>query len=511
MNLLLTIASVLLIWLGGGEHAIGLAAWAAPVLLLRVVRTNKAKVGIPLAAAAICVGTFLAFYGMSPTPLAVYVVSVIIGSLIEILPYALDRLLSRLHDRFVGTIFLPAAMTAFSWMVSLGGSGSTGNIAYLSDDRLSQLAALGGIWPLVFLPYWGAACINLGWQRRNQGETGTAPIVVFGGVIVAALLFGSLRLASFDNPPTSVRVAGITTTPQQRQRQNEIAAPLLAGDGADTTAMQDLELFGREVADDLFTKTITEARAGARLVVWSEAAIPLSSEGEDLIIERAKQVAAQEGITLGITPAVLDDDWQRRMEAGEPFLSNRLIMISPSGEIAWTYEKTHLVPGYEQGAFHPGDGVLRAVDTEFGPVVGNICFDADFPKTTRSAGRMNAAVLVVPSNDWLEIRNLHALTARMRAVENGVSLLRPTSAGLSFAADAAGRIVARVDFFNSDGAPLVAELPIQPTRTLYSRVGDVFAYACCGAAVAVLFASVRRKSRPDSEVGRTPAGSRSDE
>jgi apolipoprotein N-acyltransferase len=68
--------------------------------------------------------------------------------------------------------------------------------------------------------------------------------------------------------------------------------------------------------------------------------------------------------------------------------------------------------------------------------------------------------------------------AIMRGVENGFALVRAANSGLVTASDAKGRIVAaKVD------APvgltmIVADLPLGPGPTLYTRIGDAFAWFC---------------------------------
>ena len=98
------------------------------------------------------------------------------------------------------------------------------------------------------------------------------------------------------------------------------------------------------------------------------------------------------------------------------------------------------------------------VETRIGDVAGAICYDLDFPAMIRSVGRGGATLLVAPSNDWPEIKVTHSRLARVRAVENGISLLRPTSSGISFAADPYGRIVAEVDYFVTE--VLLAIFPV---------------------------------------------------
>jgi apolipoprotein N-acyltransferase len=94
--------------------------------------------------------------------------------------------------------------------------------------------------------------------------------------------------------------------------------------------------------------------------------------------------------------------------------------------------------------------------------------------------------LLAPASDWRAIKDLHQQQAVFRALENGVSLLRPARWGVSVATDAMGRVAARLDHFATEDRMLLAHVPMRGTRTLYARFGDLFAWAC----VAVLLALV---------------------
>ncbi len=100
-------------------------------------------------------------------------------------------------------------------------------------------------------------------------------------------------------------------------------------------------------------------------------------------------------------------------------------------------------------------------------------------------------IFLGPSNDWQAITAYHSRPHRMRAIENGFALLRPTSQGRSIATDAYGRIVGLVDFHASGGAPLVAELPVSEVKTLYSWLGDWFAYLALVTTASLVFLGLR--------------------
>src|SRR6266545_4650172 len=96
----------------------------------------------------------------------------------------------------------------------------------------------------------------------------------------------------------------------------------------------------------------------------------------------------------------------------------------------------------------------------------------------RQAGQTEADVLLAPSLDWPEAMRSHARMATVRAVENGVSLLRPTGDGLSLAVDHQGRVLAAVDSFATEKPAFVTALPSRRVPTVYAAMGDAFAYLC---------------------------------
>ena len=87
-----------------------------------------------------------------------------------------------------------------------------------------------------------------------------------------------------------------------------------------------------------------------------------------------------------------------------------------------------------------------------------------------------AALLLVPASDWQEVKATHTQMATFRAVENGLSLVRPTRQGISLAVDPQGRVLAAADYYAADRTAIVAAVPTRGVATLYARVGDSFAY-----------------------------------
>ena len=89
-----------------------------------------------------------------------------------------------------------------------------------------------------------------------------------------------------------------------------------------------------------------------------------------------------------------------------------------------------------------------------------------------------AGVLLLPSGDWYSISPYHTQMAVLRAIENGCSLVRQVSGGLSVAVDYRGKQYARLDFYKPGTKLWVANVPVAHRQTIYSMIGDVFAYLC---------------------------------
>jgi apolipoprotein N-acyltransferase len=114
------------------------------------------------------------------------------------------------------------------------------------------------------------------------------------------------------------------------------------------------------------------------------------------------------------------------------------------------------------------------------------------PAFIRQIGRQGADLMLVPANDWKEIKHLHHRMAVYRAVENGVPMLRASSA-VSGAVDAYGRVLATADHFAPETRTMVAQVPMGRVRTAYALVGNLFSWvSIAGLAGMIAWAAVRQ-------------------
>ena len=91
------------LWLGtaaalllfsNGANTVPLAAWLAPVFMLRFVRGQILKVGLPVAYLMFVAGFAFQFRGMVPIPGVAYYIFLVVWGIPLVLPYIIDRLLS---------------------------------------------------------------------------------------------------------------------------------------------------------------------------------------------------------------------------------------------------------------------------------------------------------------------------------------------------------------------------------------------------------------------------------
>ena len=173
-----------------------------------------------------------------------------------------------------------------------------------------------------------------------------------------------------------------------------------------------------------------------------------------------------------------------------PF-ENKLVVIDPSGQIVMSYLKSHAVAGWEAGIMRLGGGLVPVVPTRDGRIAGAICFDADFPEFIRQAAEGNADLLIVPVNDWKEVKDMHLQMHAFRAIETGIPLLRAAASGISTAFDPWGRVLGLADYFAAGDRTMTAQIAVGGVRTIYARTGDLFAWLCVAGLVIAVGATER--------------------
>ncbi|HMA52828.1 MAG TPA: nitrilase-related carbon-nitrogen hydrolase [Acidobacteriota bacterium] len=462
-------AGLSLFLFSNGRFVVPVAAWLAPIFLIRFFRRNRPGLALATGAALFPAAAGVMLYGIIPPALGAlfYGLTAYYG-ILWFLPYAADRLIAPRVRGFAATLVFPAAAVVAEYANALA-LGDWGSAAFSQPGLLplQQVLSLAGIGGLTFLISWFGAVVN--WIREGASEWQRLRLgaAAFSAVLAAVLFFGGARLTLFPPGPPTVRVAGFTE--------------LQDGDPDDV------------FWEKMFARTRACAAAGARIVLWPEAAVDVSPVAKGALIARARDEARAARLYL------LAAFYVKGPEPPADRGLNAAVFIDPGGRVLWEYVKAHPVPGSTD---RPGDGRIPIVDTPYGRIGAAVCYDLDFPALIRQAGRRGVDIMLDPSWDWRAIDPLHTEMAAARAVENGFSLVRQAPEGLSIAVDYQGRTLAAMDHFRTEDKTLIADVPIHGVRTLYGLSGDWLAWLCA-AGLPALALSGRRRPAPAISSGRS--------
>lgn len=466
------VSAAALLLFSNGANNVPLAAWLAPVLLLRFVRVQSLKVGLPVAYVLLAAAFAFQFRGMVPIPGVAYYIFLVVWGIPMVLPYVIDRFLARKVVGLSGSLVFPAACAATEYVVSRGLYGTWGSTAYSQYGNLPllQIVSVTGLWGVTFLIGWFAAVCNWLWEEGLDSKRTRAGAWLCAGTIASVMLLGGARMALFPPYSASVRVASISRRDVRPEISDAVFERMIEGKGTsdDRVATQ---RWAAAIDDDLLTRAECEMRAGAKIVFWGETNAPILKEDEAAFVTRGGDLAAKYGVYFGMALGVLDP-------GKTPPLENKLVLIQPNGHVAWEYNKSRPVPGPEAAMQVRGDGKLRELNTPYGRLSSIICFDGDFPQLSAQAGALGADVVLDPSNDWRAIDPWHTQMVSFRAIEQGFSLIRQTRRGLSAAFDYQGRRLAAMDDYQAVDHAMVSQVPSRGVRTVYSRLGDWFAWVC---------------------------------
>ncbi len=240
------------------------------------------------------------------------------------------------------------------------------------------------------------------------------------------------------------------------------------------------------------------------LIVWPETAIPWDLTSNAIARTMIADVAVGVPTVVGF----------QRQEGARVF--NSLAVLDKTGEVATLYDKHHLVPFGEYIPF--GDVAARFGLTGFATRDGNgfssgpgprlldlgslgralplICYEAIFPQDVQDAPERPDWLLQITNDAWfgrIAGPQQHLAQARVRAVEQGLPLVRVANTGISAVIDADGQVTASLPL--NEAGFVDAALPPAHAATLYARAGDVPVLVL--ALLALGFAAVRRFAKTD--------------
>lgn len=462
---------------------IQIAILIAPIFILRFIRTQPRTRGIFLTLLGFLLSMNIALWGLfdmdnGSVALAFNILRSSMLAILYFLPYMIDRLVYNAFKNkgVLSTLTFPVIMTAIFFLSSLEGpfdGDSAKTIFDYGPLMFKQLASLFGLWGFVFIFSWLAAIINHIWEKGFSWKTTRKMMFLYGSLLLIILSYGTIRLSSKDANPT-VKIAAVVLVPE------------------DGKAVSMEKIFEEKIIspyDETMTtiKKLTEKAATnqAKIVAFQEFAMTIREEDQEKLIKDYQQIAMENQVYLSITYAYFSEE-----EKGE----NKHLVMDNKGQVKIDYTKRYLLGFGEIGeaaVFKKGAESIQTVDTPYGRIGASICRDMSFSAYIRQAGRKNVDIMIAPSYDFPKSIGP---SDSIRAVEYGLSFVRPTYNGITYAQDYHGRILAQMDSDQTKDGILYADVPIKGIKTLYTVTGDILGWACVLALLGlIIFAISRRK------------------
>ncbi len=403
---------------------------------------------------------------------------------------------------------LAVALTAAEWLrghVLTGFPWNALGYALTSPLVLAQSASVIGIWGLTFIAV--AVFASPATLADDRGETRWPWLpVVFGiAVLIGLGAFGALRLA---RTPTRL-VEGVRLRIMQPNLQQDVRFNYAAKQ----------QVMDRYIA--LSDRASGPQSLGARdatHLIWPESAFPFFlARDPDALAQITRLLKAG---TVLITGAVR---LGYPVNPTAPEVYNSIYVIDHEGSIVALYDKIHLVPfgeylpfqrvleslGLQQltkqpGGFQAGDR-RRLIAVPGAPLaLPLICYEIVFPGEVMPQGQRPGWIVNVTNDGWFGISSgpfQHFQQARVRAIEEGLPLVRAANTGISGVVDPVGRIIASLPL-GSEGV-IDSPLPRPISRPIYARVRDVPTAMILAIA---LLAIIGRRMQPNGTKIRRSAG-----
>jgi apolipoprotein N-acyltransferase len=393
-----------------------------------------------------------------------------------------------------------ASLTVGEWLrghVLTGFPWNAFGYALTEPLALAQSASLIGLWGLTFLAVGifasPAVLIDGHSPTRRSWMTPARSLLLLG----AMGIFGVVRLA--QRPTTEVE--GVKLRIMQPNLQQDVRFNY----SAKAEVMQKYLTLS-----DRATGPQSTGVRDATILIWPESAFPFFLTREADAMAQIAELLPK-GTTL-ITGAVRAPDLPPGIRVTRAY--NSIYLIDHDGSILSVYDKLHLVPFGEylplqdlmeklgfvqltkvQGGFIPGDR-RRTMELPHAPrVLPLICYEAIFPGDVAPRDDRPGWIVNLTNDGWFGISTgpyQHLQQTRLRAIEEGLPIVRAANTGISAVIDPLGRVVARLDL-GVEGV-LDSRLPIAIPPTFYARTGDIPAVIMV--AIAILFVLRRRAKKP---------------
>lgn len=374
-----------------------------------------------------------------------------------------------LMSRFTSVWMLPFILTALEYIRGTGEIGFPWLALGYSQARYPIVIQQSSVFGLYGLSFWLVFLNVLVYKIiANRNYRYVVAVIL---LIAAPVVYGVLRMQPLRG--TSVAVG--------------IVQPNIDPNLKFTRAMRD-ETFKRLItlSEQCNNENLAHHRRSLDLIIWPETAIPVILTFPGPYQEKVFELVERIQVPLFTGTPIY--------EKREKEIYNGAVVIEPEHGITQEYRKLHLVPFGEHIPFDQYIPALRSIDVGGGDYRPGstqtvftldkmtfsclICFESIFPDISRNTVNKGANLLINITNDgWfgkLSGPQQHNDMAILRAVENGVPLVRCSNTGISMTVDHFGRVQTETPLFKED--IIVMEVIPQRIKTMYTLIGDIIPF-----------------------------------
>jgi apolipoprotein N-acyltransferase len=371
--------------------------------------------------------------------------------------------------------------------------------AFAQSTAISQLAALTGIHGLSLLAV-ALGALPVVWLEPEQ-RARWQPLAAGGLILVAIWAGGALRLAdAVAQPVDAVRLRLVQANIAQQDKW------LPEGRA---------RAFERHLA-----LSVADARPVSH-IIWPESAASYPLDQDAVARQMIAKVVPPGGLLL--TGGERFD-----LSSTPPLAWNTLFAIDRDGVVVARYDKRDLVPFGEflplrnllsrvglakltHGSidFQPGPGRETIALPGLPPVSPLICYEAIFPGSVVDPHARPGWLLNITNDAWFGRSSgpyQHLAMARLRAIEEGLPLVRSANSGISAVVDPWGRTQAELGLGETGvlDASLPRPLP-QPTPFACAGVAIILVPACALALYVLVLEARGRRGLPEINKTRKAA------
>lgn len=383
-----------------------------------------------------------------------------------------QRHLVRQASAGVGGVMVFAALWVFfEWLRSWVFTGFPWNLMgsmWAFSDTMIQSAAYIGTYGLSLITIF-LFCLPavLAEAPLHDRKARRRPLYLLVGVVAVMWAGGSVRLSESNTafvPDVRLRLVQ-PNIPQALKWKKELKS-------RHVLRQLDMSVNGAAAQSEQPAPAPTH-------VIWAETAVPYVLSPDSTLLDALARAAPQDGALItGVVRSDISGD-----NFGKPSFWNSLLVLGAKGDVISTYDKVHLVPF---GEYMPLQGILpfekltagagRFTAGEQRPLIDApglppfsplICYEIIFPGKVSASNGRPGWLLNLTNDAWYGISTgpyQHFVAARMRAVEEGLPVVRVANTGISGVIDAYGRVTAKLDLGAAGvlDSPLPSSGPITP-------------------------------------------------